>query len=152
MLFPSPFSMSWSFPIFSSASVSLDFFRVFSLRLEYLHISLDSLFVTVGEFQTWDWLWYLLTCGSRGGVGVSMEQKSWSKCLPWLGVEPRTSHLGVQYATARETFIGGNCCFTQAHSSVLCFNGLAPLIRTQMEQQSQTYMYTPCCLAYKSNS
>ena len=36
-----------------------------------------------------------------GPPGVCMEQKSWSKFLPWLGFEPRIFHLAVQHATAR---------------------------------------------------
>src|SRR6218665_708983 len=38
--------------------------------------SLDPLFLTPGKFQAWDWLWYPLTCGPRGRVGVGTEQKS----------------------------------------------------------------------------
>jgi len=30
--------------------------------------SLDPIFLTLDEFQTWDLLWYPLTCGPRGGV------------------------------------------------------------------------------------
>jgi len=35
-------------------------------------LSLDPLFLTVGEFKAWDWLWYPLTFGPRGGVGACM--------------------------------------------------------------------------------
>ena len=66
--------------------------------------SLDLLFLTLGEFQAWDWhgsLGYQLTCGPRGEVAVRMEQKSRSKLLSWPGFEHRASHLAVQHATAR---------------------------------------------------
>ena len=54
-----------------------------------------------GEFQDWEWIWYQLTCGPRGGSEVQIEHKSRSKCLPWPGFESQTSHLAVQPATAR---------------------------------------------------
>src|SRR6218665_2303102 len=77
---------------------SLHFFHVF-LRPKYCTHLLDPHFLTSGEFQEWDWLWYPLTCGPKGGVGVRMEQKSLSKLLSWSGFEPRNSRLAVQQAT-----------------------------------------------------
>ena len=42
-----------------------------------------------------------LTCGSRGGVGMCMEQKSLSKFLPsWPGFELRTFQLAANNASA----------------------------------------------------
>jgi len=46
--------------------MSLDVFLVFPLRPKICIHSLDPLFLTLGEFQTWDWLWYPLTCDLRG--------------------------------------------------------------------------------------
>src|SRR6218665_2068251 len=45
---------------------------------------------------------YTLLYGLPGGVQkLCMEQKFRSKCLPWPGLESRTSNLAVQPATAR---------------------------------------------------
>ena len=63
-------------------------------------LSLDPLFLTLCKFQAWDRLWNSAICSPRGGVGVRMRQKSRSKFLPWLGLEPRTSHLAVQHTNA----------------------------------------------------
>ena len=68
-------------------------------------LSLDPLFLTLGEFQAWDLHWYPLTFGPRSGVEVHMEQKSQCKFRPWPGFEPRTFHLAVQHATARPLHI-----------------------------------------------
>src|SRR6218665_852524 len=51
-------------------------------------LSHNPLFLTLFEFQACDWLWYPLTCGPRGRVGVHMEQKSRSKFLLSSGFEP----------------------------------------------------------------
>ena len=89
--------MSWCF---SSSFLFLChwiyFMNAFSLWPKYLHQSLDPLFLTLGEFQTWDWLWCPLTCGPTGRIGLHMEQKPRSKFQPW----PRlNSRLAVQHAT-----------------------------------------------------
>src|SRR6218665_61583 len=44
--------------------VSLYFFRDFSLRPRYIVSA--PIHSTLGEFQSWDCLWYPLTCGPRG--------------------------------------------------------------------------------------
>jgi len=62
--------MSWYFPVFLSVPVSLDFCHVFPYELSNRTHSFNLLFLTLGEFQAWDWLWYSLTCGTRSGVGV----------------------------------------------------------------------------------
>jgi len=103
MFFSSPFPMSWCFTVFFSVHVSLDFFRVlfFTTKVSICIPSPDPLFLTVGDFQAWDWLWYPLTCDPRGRVGVHIEKKSQSKFLPWLGFTPWTSRLAVEHTTAR---------------------------------------------------
>ena len=77
--------------------------------------SLKPLFLTPCEFEAWNWFWYLLTCGLRGGVEAHMEQKSGSKYLPWPEFEPWTSRLAVQHATARPPYILS--CVNQVVSS-----------------------------------
>ena len=63
--------------------------------------SLEALVLALTEFQAWDWLWYPVTCSPRCGVGMRMEHKPRPKSLPWLGFEPRTSHLAVLHTTPR---------------------------------------------------
>ena len=85
----------------------------------YLHsFTRPSLPHPLVEFQVVNWLWYPLTCGLRGGVGVHMEQKSWSKFLPRPGFESRT-RLAVQHPTAR--LIGWYILFNNNKSSCLIF-------------------------------
>ena len=107
---------------------------VFSYDWNICTIWLDPLFLTIGEFQAWDWLWYPLTCGPRGGVGVHMGQKSWANFLPWPVFEPRTSHLTVQHATARLYCIVSihlYNAFCSAHQSEAL-----PVRETQREESS----------------
>ena len=104
MLLTLPFPMSLCFLVFFSVPLSLDFFNAFSLWPKYVHLcthSLNPLLCTPGEFQAWDSLWYTLTRGPRGGVGVCIEQKVRSIYLPWPGLQHWTSHLAVQHATVR---------------------------------------------------
>ena len=101
MLFLSLFPTSWCFRssfLFLCNWISVVFFSYDGSICTH---SLDSLYFTLGEFQAWDWLRYPLNCGSRGVVGVRMEQKSRTKFLPWPVFEPRTSRLAVQQVTAR---------------------------------------------------
>src|SRR6218665_3468111 len=88
------FSMSWCFLVFFLCSCLVEFLLCFSLWPMYLHP-----FARVSR-QAWDWLWYPLTCGPRGRVGVCIEQNFRSKYLPRPGFEPRTSRLAVQQATS----------------------------------------------------
>ena len=96
----SPFSISWflpSSPLYRCHWTFLCFF------LDDRSIcSLGPLFLTLDEFQAWDWLQYPLTCGPGCGIGVRMKQKSQSKFLPRPRFELRTSRLAVQHATARQ--------------------------------------------------
>jgi len=77
-------------------SVSWHFFRVFFVCDPSICThSLYPPFLTLGELQARDWLWYSLICDPRGGIELRLEHKS----LPWSGFEPRTSHLAVHHAT-----------------------------------------------------
>src|SRR6218665_143391 len=88
MLFPFPHVL-----VLTSGDSSLlfcscvaGFLPCFSYDRSICTLSLDSLFLTLEKFQPWDWFWYPLTCGPRGGVGVHMVQISRSKFLPWSGL------------------------------------------------------------------
>src|SRR6218665_663792 len=72
-------------------SVSLDFLMSFLYCRCICTLSLDPLFLAVGQFQSWDWLWYPLTCGPRGEIWVYMKHNSRFKFLPWPGFEPMQS-------------------------------------------------------------
>src|SRR6218665_275620 len=53
--------MSWYFPVFLSVPVSLDFCHVFPYELSNRTRSFNLLFLTLGEFQAWDWLCMVFT-------------------------------------------------------------------------------------------
>src|SRR6218665_946400 len=102
MLLPSPFFHVLVFSGLLFCSCVIRFLSCFFLYGQSMYtLSLDPLYLTLGEFQAWDWLFYPLICAPRGGVGLRMEQKSRSKFLFWPGFEPRITHLAVQHATAR---------------------------------------------------
>src|SRR6218665_841885 len=65
MLFPSPFFHVLVFPVFFSAPVSLDFFRVCLFTTKLSAPFRSTLFLTLSEFQAWDWLWYPLNLWSQ---------------------------------------------------------------------------------------
>ena len=65
----------------------------------------DPLFLTLGEFQAFDWLSLALVSTDlwfqRRTIGMRMEQKSRFKFLPCPGFEPQTSRFAVQHTTSR---------------------------------------------------
>src|SRR6218665_2231134 len=80
MLFHTAFSLHvFVFSCLLFCSCVIGFLSCYSLRPKYLPRSLNPLFLTLGEFQIWDWLFYPLTCGLRGGAGVLLKQQYQSK-------------------------------------------------------------------------
>src|SRR6218665_3349209 len=87
MLFHTAFSLHvFVFSCLLFCSCVIGFLSCFSLRPKYLPRSLNPLFLTLGEFQIWDWLFYPLTCGLRGGAGVLLKQQYQSKFLAGRGL------------------------------------------------------------------
>src|SRR6218665_47818 len=86
MLLPSPFFHVLMSLVFFTVPVSFDLFRIFLYDRNICTLSFDPLFLTICEFQVWDWRCYPFTClcSQRRSV-VRMEQKSQSKFLPWPG-------------------------------------------------------------------
>src|SRR6218665_392208 len=97
-----------------SVSVSLDSFCVFSLRPKYLHpFAQPSLPHSrsapgLGLALVSTDLWY------QRQSRVHMDQKSRSKFLPWPGLEPRTSRVAIQHATARLPYTKNFCTFIES--------------------------------------
>src|SRR6218665_4210150 len=96
--------MTWCFSGLPFCSCIIGFLSCFSFNRSICSLSLNPLFLIVGEFQACDWLWCPLTCGPRCRVGVHMGQKSRFKFLSWKGFDPRTFHLAVQHVAARPPF------------------------------------------------